>query len=124
MNKPSNTDKGGTYQMSDTVISFTTIEFPNEELMEKMRDILHEEMKSLVEKLRPVGRIRFHSSRLFLPEDKLMIGNWLEYRDMEAFKACDAIWQKNGEEFFKKYGELYEDVKFNSYRGQVVQDWS
>ena len=110
--------------MSDTVISFTTIEFPNEELMEKMRYILHEEMKSLVEKLRPVGMIRFHSSRLFLPEDKLMIGNWLEYRDMEAFKACDAIWQKNGEEFFKKYGELYEDVKFNSYRGQVVQDWS
>lgn len=124
MNHPSNTDKEGTYQMSDTVISFTTIEFPNEELMEKMRDILHEEMKSLVEKLRPVGMIRFHSSRLFLPEDKLMIGNWLEYRDMEAFKACDAIWQKNGEEFFKKYGELYEDVKFNSYRGQVVQDWS
>ena len=51
--------------MSDTVISFTTIEFPNEELMEKMRDILHEEMKSLAEKLRPEGMIRFHSSRLF-----------------------------------------------------------
>jgi hypothetical protein len=124
MSQPARTDREGTDKMSDTVISFTTIEFPNEELMEKMRDILHEEMKSLAEKLRPEGMIRFHSSRLFLPEDKLMIGNWLEYRDMEAFKACDAIWQKNGEEFFKKYGELYEDVKFNSYRGQVVQDWS
>ena len=110
--------------MSDTVISFTTIEFPNEELMEKMRDILHEEMKSLAEKLRPAGMIRFHSSRLFLPEDKLMFGNWLEYRDMEAFKACDAIWQKNGEEFFEKYGELYVDVKFKAYRGQIFQDWS
>ena len=110
--------------MSDTIISFTTIEFPNEELMEKMRDILHEEMKSLAEKLRPEGMIRFHSSRLFLPEDKLMFGNWLEYRDMEAFKVCDAIWQKNGEEFFKKYGELYVDVKFTSYRGQVIQDWT
>jgi len=53
-----------------------------------------------------------------------MFGNWLEYRDMEAFKACDAIWQKNGEEFFKKYGELYVDVKFTSYRGQVFQDWT
>ncbi|MDC1117632.1 hypothetical protein OAT77_01460 [Alphaproteobacteria bacterium] len=110
--------------MSDTVISFTTIEFPNEELMKKMRDILHEEMTSLAEKLRPEGMIRFHSSRLFLPEDKLMFGNWLEYRDMEAFKACDAIWQKNGEEFFEKYGELYVDVKFTSYRGQVIQDWT
>ena len=42
-------------------------------------------MKSLAEKLRPVGMIRFHSSRLFLPEDKLMFGNWLA-RDMEVSK--------------------------------------
>ena len=110
--------------MPDTVISFTTIEFPNEELMEKTNVIFHEEMKSLADQLRPAGMIRFHSSRLFLPEDKLMIGNWLEYRDVEALKACDAIWQKNGEEFFEKYGELYVDVKFNAYRGQVFQDWS
>ena len=110
--------------MSDTVISFTTIEYPNEKMMEKAYDIVQQEMKSLADKLRPAGMIKFHSSRLFLPEDKLMFGNWLEYRDMEAFKACDAIWQKNGEEFFKKYGELYVDVKFTSYRGQVFQDWS
>ena len=118
------TDRKGTYQMLDTVISFTTIEFPNEEMMEKTYVIFHEEMKSLADKLRPAGMIRFHSSRLFLPEDKLMFGNWLEYRDVEAFKACDAIWQKNSEEFFEKYGELYVDVKFNAYRGQVFQDWS
>ena len=110
--------------MYDTVISFTSIEFPNEELVEKTYEIFHEEMRSLAEKLRPEGMIRFHSSRLFLPENKLMFGNWLEYRDMEAFKACDSIWQKNGEEFFKRYGELYVDVKFTSYRGQVFQDWS
>ena len=110
--------------MYDTVISFTSIEFPNEELMEKTYEIFHEEMRSLAEKLRPEGMIRFHSSRLFLPENKLMFGNWLEYRDMEAFKACDSIWQKNGEEFFKRYGELYVDVKFTSYRGQDFQYWS
>ena len=28
------------------------------------------------------------------------------------------------EEFFEKYGELYVDVKFNAYRGQIFQDWS
>ena len=44
-----------------------------------------------------------------------MFGNWLEYREMEAFKACNAIWQKNGEDFFKKYGELYVDVRFTSW---------
>ena len=45
-----------------------------------------------------------------------MFGNWLEYRDMEAFKACDAIWEKNGEEFAKKYADMFVDVKFGSYR--------
>ena len=53
-----------------------------------------------------------------------LVAPGLEYSDMEAFKACDAIWQKSGEEFFEKYGELYVDVKFNAYRGQVFQDWS
>ena len=81
--------------MPETVISFTTIEFPNEEMMAKTYDIFRQEMKLLADKLRPAGMIRFHSSRLFLPEGKLMFGNWLEYRDMEAFKVCDAIWQKN-----------------------------
>ena len=110
--------------MPETVISFTTIEFPNEEMMEKTYDIFQQEMQSLADKLRSAGMIRFHSSRLFLPEDKLMFGNWLEYRDMEAFKVCDAIWQKNGEEFAKKYGDMFSDVKFGSYRGQVFQDWT
>ena len=53
-----------------------------------------------------------------------MCGNWSEDSDMEAFKACDAIWEKNGEEFAKKYGELVADVKVGFYRGQVCQNWS
>ena len=110
--------------MPETVISFTTIEFPNEEMMEKTYGIFCEQMQSLANKLRPAGMIRFHSSRLFLPEDRLMFGNWLEYRDMEAFDACDSIWQKNGQEFAQKYGKLFSNVKFESYRGQVFQDWS
>ena len=82
--------------MSETVISFTTIEFPNEKMMEKTKDTFHREMRSLAEQLMHAGMIRFNSSRLFLPENNLMFGNWLEYHDMETFKACDAIWQKNG----------------------------
>ena len=58
--------------MSETAISFTTIEFPNEEMMEKTYDTFQKEMKLLADKLRPAGMIRFYSSRLFLPEDKLM----------------------------------------------------
>ena len=69
-------------------------------------------MNSLAYKLWTAGMIRFHSSRLFLSENKLMFGNWLEYRDTEALIACDVIWQKNGEEFSEKYAEMFINVKF------------
>jgi len=81
-------------------------------------------MALLADKLRPQGMIRFHSSRLFLPEGKLMMGNWLEYKDMAAYENCNKIWEKNGEEFFEKYGEIMAEVKITAYRGQVALDWS
>ncbi|MDC1412609.1 hypothetical protein N8370_07745 [Amylibacter sp.] len=56
--------------MSDTIISFTTIEYPNQEIMDKSYEIFEKEMALLADKLRPQGMIRFHSSRLFLPEGK------------------------------------------------------
>ena len=110
--------------MSNTIISFTAVEFPNQKVMDETSEIFEKEMSALADKLRPQGMIKFHSSRLFLPEGNLMWGNWLEYRDMAAFEVCDKIWVKNGEEFFEKYGEIMADIKFTSYRGQVVQDWS
>ena len=97
--------------MSDTIISFTTIEFPNEELMENTREVFNVEMKSIAEKLKAHGMIKFTSSRLFLPENKLMYGNWLEYYDIEAFTVCDEIWQKNGDEFATKYGDMFDYIK-------------
>ncbi len=65
-----------------------------------------------------------NSSRLFLPEGKLMFGNWLEYRDIAAFEACNKIWEKNGEEIAEKYSGIFDDMKINAYRGEVHQDWS
>ena len=60
MNHYPGADRKGIYQMSETVISVTTMEFPNEEMMAKTYDIFHAEMQSLAEKLRPAGMIRFH----------------------------------------------------------------
>jgi hypothetical protein len=114
----------GEYKVSDTIISFTTIEYPNQEIMDKSHEIFEKEMALLADKLRPQGMIRFHSSRLFLPEGKLMMGNWLEYKDMTAYEDCNKIWEKNGEEFFEKYGEIMAEVKITAYRGQVALDWS
>lgn len=53
-----------------------------------------------------------------------MVGNWLEYKDMAAYESCNKIWEKNGEEFFAKYGEIMADVKVTAYRGKVALDWS
>jgi hypothetical protein len=53
-----------------------------------------------------------------------MMGNWLEYKDMAAYEDCNKIWEKNGEEFFEKYGEIMAEVKITAYRGQVALDWS
>tara|TARA_B100000886_G_C20098030_1_gene356660 strand:- start:361 stop:546 length:186 start_codon:yes stop_codon:yes gene_type:complete len=61
--------------MSDVIISFTTIEFPDESVMEKAVDVFKTEMVLLAERLRPMGMIRFYSSRIFVPEGKLMFGN-------------------------------------------------
>ena len=110
--------------MSDTIISFTTIEYPNQEVMDKSHKIFEIEMATLADKLRPQGMVKFHSSRLFLPEGKLMVGNWLEYKDMAAYESCNKIWEKSGEEFLSKYGEIMANVKVTAYRGQVVLDWS
>ena len=78
-------------------------------------------MKSIIEKLKPHGMIRFHSSRVFLPGYKLVFGNWLEYRNIVASIVNDEILQKNWEELAAKYGDMFVDVKFGSYRGQVFR---
>ena len=58
---------------------------------------------------------------------KLMFGNWLEYRDMAAFEACNKIWEKFGQEQAEKYSnysDQFDELKINAYRGQVFEDWS
>lgn len=101
--------------MSGSVVSFTTVEYPDEVSMQKAREVFQQEMGQLAEKLRPLGMTKFHSSRLFLPEDRFIIGNWLEYRDMAAYEACDKVWQQSGAEFAEKYGDLFEGVTQASY---------
>ncbi len=110
--------------MSGEVISFTTVEYPDEASMLKAREIFQSEMGQLADKLRPLGMTKFHSSRLFLPEGKFIIGNWLEYRDMAAYEACDKVWQERGAEFAEKYGHLFEGVTVTPHRGEVMDDYT
>ena len=110
--------------MSGEIISFTTVEYPDETSMLKAREVFQLEMGQLADKLRPLGMTKFHSSRLFLPEDRFIIGNWLEYRDMEAYEACDKVWQESGAEFAEKYGPLFEGVTVTPHRGEVMDDYT
>ena len=56
--------------MPETVISFTTIEFPNEEMMEKTYDIFYREMKSLAAILGgPIQYIEIPQWRAFFIDD-------------------------------------------------------
>jgi len=110
--------------MSGEIISFTTVEYPDETSMLKAREVFQLEMGQLADKLRPLGMTKFHSSRLFLPEDRFIIGNWLEYRDMEAYEACDKVWQESGAEFAEKYGHLFEGVTVTPHRGEVMDDYT
>ena len=110
--------------MSGEVISFTTVEYPDETSILKAREVFQLEMGQLADKLRPLGMTKFHSSRLFLPEDRFIIGNWLEHRDMEAYEACDKVWQESGAEFAEKYGHLFEGVTVTPHRGEVMDDYT
>jgi len=110
--------------MTGEIISFTTVEYPDETSMLNAREVFQLEMGQLADKLRPLGMTKFHSSRLFLPEDRFIIGNWLEYRDMEAYEACDKVWQESGADFAEKYGHLFEGVTVTPHRGEVMDDYT
>ena len=81
-------------------------------------------MSTFADKLRPLGMTRFHSSRPFLPEDRFIVGNWLEYRNLEAYEACDKVWQEATADFTEKYGHLFEGVTVTPHRGEVMYDYT
>ena len=43
---------------------------------------------------------------------------------MEAYEACDKVWQKSGVEFADKYSHLFEGVTVTPHRGELVEDYT
>ena len=75
------------------VISFTLLDFPNDS---EIRDFLHlveQRYEAHAANLRAAGMTRFYVTGIFNKGDKFTIGNWLKYRDQDAFAKCDAIWK-------------------------------
>ena len=81
--------------MSTGVItSFTLIDFPSESEMTAFFVFIEKHTDALANELRANGMIKFYVTRVFNKEGKFTVGNWLEYKDAESYKACDSIWAK------------------------------
>ena len=111
--------------MSKAIItSYTLLDFLSEGDMLAFFTFVEEHMEGHAANLRVHGMTKFYVSRVFNKGDKYTIGNWLEYRDMEAYEACDKVWQESGAEFAEKYGHLFEGVTVTPHRGEVMDDYT
>ena len=108
--------------MSKGVItSFTLIDFLNENEMTAFFVFFEKNIEALSEELRANGMIKFYVTRVFNKNDKFTVGNWLEYKDAESYKACEAIWVKFFTEKASKSGII---GKIAPHRCVVQYDYS
>ena len=108
--------------MSTGVItSFTLIDFLNESEMTAFFVFVEKNMEVLSDELRANGMIKFYVTRVFNKNDKFTVGNWLEYKDAESYKACEAIWVKFFKEKASKSGLI---GKVAPHRCVVQYDYS
>ena len=81
--------------MSKAVItSYTLLDFLSEGDMLAFFTFVEEYMEGHAANLRAHGMTKFYVTRVFNKNDKFTVGNWLEYKDAESYKACEAIWVK------------------------------
>ena len=104
------------------IISFTLLDFPNESEMTGFLYLVEQRYEAHAAKLRAAGMIRFYVTRIFNKGDKFTIGNWLEYRDQDAFAKCDAIWKEYMSDLIKDVPQFAPKISPN--RGIVMYDFS
>ncbi len=108
--------------MSQAVItSFTTLDFPNESEMRGFLYLVEQRYEAHAGKLRAAGMTKFYVTRIF-NKNKFTIGNWLEYRDQDAFAKCDAIWKDYMSDLIKDVPQFAP--KINPNRGIVLYDFT
>ena len=104
-----------------TITSYTLLDFLSEGDMVAFFAFVEANMEAHADNLRTNGMTKFYVSRVFNKGDKFTIGNWLEYKDQDAFAACDKIWQT----FLSDSADKFNFVsKVVPYRGIVQYDFS
>ena len=104
------------------IISFTLLDFPNESEMRGFLHLVEQRYEAHAVKLRAAGMTRFYVTRIFNKGDKFTIGNWLEYRDQDAFAVCDAIWKEYMSDLIKDVPQYAPKISPN--RGIVMYDFT
>ena len=112
----------GTEMSKAAIISFTLLDFPNESEMRGFLYLVEQRYEAHAAKLRAAGMTRFYVTRIFNKADKFTIGNWLEYRDQDAFAKCDAIWKEYMSDLIKDVPQFAPKISPN--RGIVMYDFS
>ena len=112
----------GTEMSKAAIISFTLLDFPNESEMRGFLYLVEQRYEAHAAKLRAAGMTRFYVTRIFNKGDKFTIGNWLEYRDQDAFAKCDAIWKEYMSDLIKDVPQFAPKISPN--RGIVMYDFS
>ena len=119
---PPNIRITGTEMSKAAIISFTLLDFPNESEMRGFLYLVEQRYDAHAAKLRAAGMTRFYVTRIFNKGDKFTIGNWLEYRDQDAFAKCDAIWKEYMSDLIKDVPQFAPKISPN--RGIVMYDFS
>ena len=119
---PPNIRLTGTEMSKAAIISFTLLDFPNESEMRGFLYLVEQRYEAHAAKLRAAGMTRFYVTRIFNKGDKFTIGNWLEYRDQDAFAKCDAIWKEYMSDLIKDVPQFAPKISPN--RGIVMYDFS
>ena len=119
---PTNVRLTGTEMSKAAIISFTLLDFPNESEMRGFLYLVEQRYEAHAAKLRAAGMTRFYVTRIFNKGDKFTIGNWLEYRDQDAFAKCDVIWKEYMSDLMKDVPQFAPKISPN--RGIVMYDFT
>ena len=119
---PTNVRLTGTEMSKAAIISFTLLDFPNESEMRGFLYLVEQRYEAHAAKLRAAGMTRFYVTRIFNKGDKFTIGNWLEYRDQDAFAKCDVIWKEYMSDLIKDVPQFAPKISPN--RGIVMYDFT
>ena len=78
--------------MNDAVIThYTLIDFATESDLTAFFVFVEQNYGQLASDLRDKGMVKFYITRVFNKDGKFTVGNWLEYKNQDAYVACDQV---------------------------------